>query len=310
MSVVIPVLSEDPIDIIVNESAIGIPLNNILVTDAVLRVIVPSGSTITCSRNGTSLLCIGHSISDNNASVYYFIIHEYQLSSAPWEVTAVNGVGYTSIEIVIDTPAEYSVELHPYIPDEYQLVEYIEKQDYSYIDTGLSLDNNNFDLNIKMQTPDITTGSIERPVVSTWKSPANYFNLFISGGQFDLYMTGHVIFPVSIGGKTNYDIEIIRNGSTWSYVFLGQSVTAKTGYTPGANYATIKLFVRGDENGQNVGAGTRISYFDATVSGTLQRKMYSCYRKSDDVIGMYDVVYGVFYPSAGSASFLKGNDLP
>ena len=41
----------------------------------------------------------------------------------------------------------------------------------------------------------------------------------------------------------------------------------------------------------------------------LLKKFIPCYRKSDDVIGMYDVVNGVFYTNAGTGTFTKGNDI-
>lgn len=36
--------------------------------------------------------------------------------------------------------------------------------------------------------------------------------------------------------------------------------------------------------------------------------MIPCYRKSDGVIGMYDLVFGVFYQNSGTGEFLKGAD--
>ena len=34
-----------------------------------------------------------------------------------------------------------------------------------------------------------------------------------------------------------------------------------------------------------------------------------CYRKADDVRGMYDLVNGVFYENKGTGNFEKGNNL-
>lgn len=41
-------------------------------------------------------------------------------------------------------------------------------------------------------------------------------------------------------------------------------------------------------------------------SGNQIRDMYPCYRKSDNVIGMYDIVGKTFYTNAGSGTFYKG----
>ena len=41
----------------------------------------------------------------------------------------------------------------------------------------------------------------------------------------------------------------------------------------------------------------------------LIRDFIPCYRKSDNVIGMYDTVNGIFYTNKGTGTFLKGNDI-
>ena len=41
----------------------------------------------------------------------------------------------------------------------------------------------------------------------------------------------------------------------------------------------------------------------------LIRNLVPCYRKSDNVIGMLDMVNNVFYTNAGSGTFTKGNNV-
>lgn len=43
-------------------------------------------------------------------------------------------------------------------------------------------------------------------------------------------------------------------------------------------------------------------------NGSKVRDMIPCYRKLDNVIGMYDLVNNVFYTNQGTGSFAKGND--
>ena len=45
------------------------------------------------------------------------------------------------------------------------------------------------------------------------------------------------------------------------------------------------------------------------ADGTPIRNFVPCYRKSDNVIGLYDTVEGVFYTNAGTGSFTKGVDV-
>lgn len=59
-------------------------------------------------------------------------------------------------------------------------------------------------------------------------------------------------------------------------------------------------------------AGTNestIKYYKHFRNGVAVVNLIPCYRKADDVIGMYDVANGVFYTNAGSGTFLKGADI-
>lgn len=50
----------------------------------------------------------------------------------------------------------------------------------------------------------------------------------------------------------------------------------------------------------------RLWYLKIYDNGTLVRDMIPCYRKSDNEIGMYDIVNDVFYTNQGTGTFSKG----
>jgi len=50
----------------------------------------------------------------------------------------------------------------------------------------------------------------------------------------------------------------------------------------------------------------KIKDFIITESGAEKRHFYPCYRKSDNVIGMYDTVTKAFFVNSGSGTFTKG----
>ena len=54
-----------------------------------------------------------------------------------------------------------------------------------------------------------------------------------------------------------------------------------------------------------------VKLYHAVISeGTgIKANYIPCYRKSDSVIGLYDVVGNSFYPNNGSGSFTKGNNV-
>ena len=53
----------------------------------------------------------------------------------------------------------------------------------------------------------------------------------------------------------------------------------------------------------------RIGKVEFYISEELKRNFIPCYRKSDNVIGMYDLVEEKFYTNQGNGEFLKGRDI-
>lgn len=69
----------------------------------------------------------------------------------------------------------------------------------------------------------------------------------------------------------------------------------------------IALFARTSASGQlERFTSRRIRVFQIREGGVLVTNLIPCYRKSDDVIGMYDTVSDTFYTNAGSGVFTKG----
>ena len=46
-----------------------------------------------------------------------------------------------------------------------------------------------------------------------------------------------------------------------------------------------------------------------TYEGEPLLELIPCYRKSDNVIGLYDMVGGTFYINNGTGTFTKGDDV-
>ena len=53
----------------------------------------------------------------------------------------------------------------------------------------------------------------------------------------------------------------------------------------------------------------KIYHNKIAISGSIIRYFVPCYRKSDSVIGMYDLVNNQFYINAGTGTFTKGANI-
>jgi hypothetical protein len=61
--------------------------------------------------------------------------------------------------------------------------------------------------------------------------------------------------------------------------------------------------------GYNSNTAGKICYYIHKKADGRKLALYACYRKSDGVIGMYDVENNVFYTNNGSGDFAKGADI-
>ena len=82
---------------------------------------------------------------------------------------------------------------------------------------------------------------------------------------------------------------------------------SKTAFSDGYNLYLFACCLRND--GAELKSKAKISSCQLFKGNTKERDFIPCYRKSDDVIGMYDTVTNTFYTNSGSGTFTKGNDV-
>lgn len=190
------------------------------------------------------------------------------------------------------------------LPQAYRRVEYIESSGTQYIDTLINLGENDFfvevDFSITFQS------NREQALISIWKQPEKYWNLFVKQSMLiDAYTEGHH-YPTTnamvIG--TRHLTTLKREGNEWTAT-QDDNATTWT-YTPGVvNQETVKLFTRGDVPTISY-SETHARIYDAKIyiSDTLASEFIPCVRKSDNKPGMYDTVTKTFFTNAGTGEFV------
>lgn len=114
----------------------------------------------------------------------------------------------------------------------------------------------------------------------------------------------------------------ITNGKNEFVMTIGANVRKLQNLTTGATSSgavsqtaytmtdKLYLFAQNYKGSPRFGGERKISafrYYDK--SNALKCDLVPCYRKSDGVIGMYDLVSGAFFTNAGSGSFTKGGNV-
>lgn len=181
------------------------------------------------------------------------------------------------------------------LPSEYQEVQYIQCTGYQYINTGVNLSSDNFEVFCRFAITQ-TTGSYEQTLFSIWTSKYNYWNCLMRNNlDISVYTAAHHTANKRVVIGQMYNITVIRNVDTWSYVFDDDVVTWTYGPTK-INDTPLTLCRRADiPNYANSATHARIYDFSVKANGTIVAKYVPCYRKSDNKPGMYDLVSGTFF---------------
>ena len=203
----------------------------------------------------------------------------------------------------------FSTSLLPsLLPSEYQQVEYIENTEKQWINTRVCPTDNTIKLEVKIAYSTTTTGQL----MGSGTSGSERFNFGIESKRFRFGFGGawfdadsEVLTP-----DTEPHIWVLdANTKTCSIDGTGRTLVGT--YNPSGS-RVIALFARGSSSA-SVESGNRtkgkLYYAKIWDKGVLVRDYIPCYRKSDEEIGLYDLVEGRFYINEGTGKFLIGKPI-
>lgn len=193
----------------------------------------------------------------------------------------------------------YGNSIQNNLPDEYQEVEYIESTGTQYIDTKVS------------QSPNLKWIADMQFLESA--NDNNYHGTMLSDSRFvfgvykglNVYGTSHYNTTNTNADYQRHIYKLYGNGIFYidDLKYIDENPT-KT------NSQGIPLFARKcSDNTIDAYSNARIYNTKFYNDDTLVRNMIPCYRKSDNEIGLYDLVNNVFYTNEGTGTFTKGNDI-
>ena len=189
------------------------------------------------------------------------------------------------------------------LPSEYQEVEYIESSGTQYIDTNLQNgDNIGYKLRLSLKEY-----SSEKCIVGGQGS-SGALALFTYSSKFYPYWNTGKTTSLTVANDTIYDIDFNYKADRKFTVNESNLLTLDTtsGATTTSNH---KVYLFSGYAWTQYGASIKMYSCEITNGSNVVRNFIPCYRKSDNVIGMYDTVNDVFYTNAGSGSFTKGADI-
>lgn len=230
----------------------------------------------------------------NNATYAY--VRPQGTKSITQNGTGIDVAEYAAVDV--DVPA--AIISHN-LPSDYQEVRYITGQESgAAIDTGIQPDETTY-AELKVAplavTGDVLLGTKGANDNSDWRlfnySSTVYWDVWSSR----TYGTSFAVNTIRELRVENFKVTDIETG-----VILISGTTVSDFDVP------YDIFI----NGGSPTMTTQATWYYVTIykGGTKVREYIPCYRKSDDVVGMYDLVSSTFFASAGSGAFTAGPDIP
>lgn len=190
------------------------------------------------------------------------------------------------------------------LPEEYQQVDYIESSGTQYIDTGIESISKTFEIDMKFK-------------IAQSKSFQNLFCCRNSSYSRSCFINDLTGFRVDQNNNQNS----VARGIALDTIY--ELISSQKAFK--LNNQELKTFP--DNSGNDINAKvTILNSYDITNgtmsdtygfigklytckiydNDTLVRNFIPCYRKTDNVVGLYDLVNGVFYTNAGTGAFTYG----
>ena len=190
------------------------------------------------------------------------------------------------------------------LPNEYQKVEYIQSSGTQYINTGIKVNTTNSRYETKIN-PSVVSGAsgIFGSRNNNLASDSSSANVFIINGAFRLdWLVGAAYTVNNIFPNTEYTISITRGLATINNVDYTSEQTTSVN--------SLYTFYIGNFNNAgrpySNGFSGKIYYSKLYNNNILVFDGVPCYRKSDNVAGLYDLVSNTFYTNQGTGNFIVG----
>lgn len=278
--------------------------------------------TISTKSTGESSITFVYKKSDGTRFKYTRLLNENETSGSVTVTTPSEAVGigiyaakdYTSQTMIYDTLIEYrdrATTYEPYhepittniyldspieakanIPNEYTEVEYIESTGTQYIDTNYTPVQGD-DLEFKNVTINNFNGAL-------FSAGIESYQLILLGlgsvCYYKYFQVGNAVAS-SFSTITNGNIKVL-NGN----LYINNVLKAEADYG-GAVNTTLNIFQRANNTSNLI---CKIGEIIISNNGIIKRDFIPCYRKSDNVAGLYDLVNNTFYTNQGTGNFIVG----
>lgn len=226
--------------------------------------------------------------------------------------------------------AHWSPRLEDLLPQPYQRVQYIQSSGTQYINTNYYWTTENTKIEADIE---VTSNSSNQ---SLWGNEEYYSSSGRYFGGVPHGRDGSYSYYIGTGGKAGFSVDLnsrnyieVFTTSDNKYSIKKNNVAIVTNNNIGSTFLThdnastitdnsgkIYIFCNhnsgtngaNDKGTQNIG-GMKLYSFKMYDNNQLVRWFVPCYRKSDNIVGLFDIVEKKFYNNSGNENFIKGGNI-
>ena len=230
----------------------------------------------------------------------------------------------TNISLSMNVSSFECTAISSIIPEEYQELAYIESTGTQYINTLYNPKTNTI-INMDFKTTKEDGDAFTTLFGTQASSSSNRLYILLGttnnvqaniprSSTTAAYLSTNGNFNTSTPGnfwennRTNYILDVKNKKIMIGSTIWDLSTTFKETVT-NVNYP-LYLLTRNTGGTADVNCSKGYLY-GVTIyeDDNLIQKLVPCYRKSDDVVGLYDIVNKKFYTNSGSGTFIKGDEI-
>ena len=278
---------------------------------AYVHVSYPSGYVCTATNGSITLTA------PNTSGSVVFAIPEPSSLPETWTFACTDGSHNKSGTVTITAQYQFEQLTFRYsrLPDGYQEVEYLQSSGTQYINTGLSIPysgntwGTQFEITFMMLSD--VTHAVGGVVYSTTKILLG-FPAVLNNTALYVYGSQNVSGAPTPVVNTKYTV--LLNNSSHQLIINNSVIGTYTTSSTVNGAADVYLFGAHNAYGSGIVSqrgSTRIYEYKRTINstGVVEQHLIPCYRTSDNVAGMIDLVGGTFYTNAGTGTFAVGADV-
>lgn len=194
------------------------------------------------------------------------------------------------------------------LPSAYQEVEYIQGTGTQYINTlVIPTSKTGWEIEFEQEKKSIWYFGVD----TGWTTNGFGFNVYKPQNETNIYPLLYINSSASIEGFETLEANkryVVKYGNGLLRVNSTEySVPSFTGTQTNPIYTnSINRNGTPDSIKQGTGKIYSLKFYE---DNTIIRDFIPCYRKSDNEVGLYDIVGNKFYTNQGSGTFLKGADV-